>query len=31
VREKWYLRRELHVAAGVVVAILTVVFAGQRA
>lgn len=30
-REPWYLRRELHVAAGVVVAILTVVFAGGRA
>ena len=30
-REPWYLRRELHVAVGVVVAILTVIFAGGRA
>jgi hypothetical protein len=30
-REPWYLRHELHVAVGIVVAILTVVFAGQRA
>jgi hypothetical protein len=30
-RERWYLRRELHLAAGILVAILTVYFAGQRA
>jgi hypothetical protein len=28
---RWYLRRELHLAAGIAVAILTVFFAGQRA
>lgn len=28
---RWYLRRELHLAVGIVVAILTVFFAGQRA
>ena len=30
-RERWYMRRELHLATGVAVAILTVFFAGQRA
>ena len=30
-RERWYLRRELHLAVGILVAILTVYFAGQRA
>src|SRR5581483_2323966 len=29
--ERWYMRRELHLAIGVLVAILTVYFAGQRA
>ena len=29
--ERWYMRRELHLAIGILVAILTVFFAGQRA
>lgn len=30
-RSRWYLRRELHLLIGVAVAVLTVLFAGQRA
>jgi hypothetical protein len=30
-RGRWYMRRELHLAIGILVAILTVYFAGQRA
>ena len=30
-RERWYMRRELHLAIGILVAILTVYFAGERA
>jgi hypothetical protein len=30
-RERWYMRRELHLAVGIAVAVLTALFAGQRA